>query len=291
MTKDIYQDVTDRMIAALENGTIPWHKPWVGGGPVNVRSGRPYRGINIWLLELESMTAGYSDNRWGTFKAIKEAGGQVRKGEKGTRVILWKPVPKGEDADGNEQSYWLLREYTVFNVEQADGIEPLVFTDDVHPNKLAEDVLAGYASPIGPPVVTRGSKAAYQPMTDIVYMPPRPAFDGGDEFYSTLFHELAHSTGHEKRLDRIEPALFGTDPYAKEELVAELAAAMLSGVTGITGTFDNSAAYVAHWVQRFKDDRKLIVSAAAQAQKAADLILGTTFETEEQPAPEGALAA
>lgn len=289
MTKnDVYSEVTDRIIAALEAGVVPWRRPWDKGasaGPISLRGGKPYRGINVFMLELEAMTCGYADPRWGTYKAITEAGGQVRKGEKGTRVILWKPVKKEKTEAEAGSGYLLLRSYTVFNVEQADGIEPLSVTeaDYVDPDEKADAIIEGYAAPVGPAVIVRGNQAAYSPERDMVYMPAREAFHGTGEYYTTILHELAHSTGHEKRLGRIEPALFGSDPYAKEELVAEMTAAMLSRLAGIETTQENSAAYIGHWLGRLKDDRKLVVQAAAQAQKAADLILGETHDKTETP--------
>jgi antirestriction protein ArdC len=291
MTKtDVYSEITDRIIAALEQGTVPWRKPWrtLGGGPVNVRTGRAYRGINIFLLELQ----GFSDPRWGTYRAIKEAGGQVRKGEHGTRIILWKPV-KSKDEENGRAPYLLLKTYTVFNAEQCDDLPALEVEDrqDIAPSELAEKIAAGYLSNGGPGFIEGGSRAAYSPDKDIVFMPVAGDFDSADSYGMTKFHELAHSTGHKKRLDRIEPAIFGTDPYAREELVAEMAAAMLGGLAGIeTAGGDQNAAYIAHWIARFKDDRKLLINSAAAAQKAADLICGDTLSDEELPA-EAALAA
>jgi antirestriction protein ArdC len=284
MTKnDVYQEVTDRIIAALEAGTVPWRKPWRTvnhGGPYSIRGGKPYRGINIFLLGL----AGYSDPRWGTYKAIAEAGGQVRKGEKGTRVILWKPVPK-KTGEVERDGYMLLRQYTVFNAEQADGLPPLDDSPvpEFEANERAAALADGYLSHGGPGLMHGYSGAYYTPATDIVRMPAHEDFAYRDAYYRTLFHELAHSTGHESRLDRLEPALFGTDPYAREELVAEMTAAMLGGLAGLEqGDTDDSAAYIASWLKKLRDDRRLVIQAAAQAQKAADLIAGTTFEVEQE---------
>ena len=300
--QDTYQAVTDRIIAALERGVVPWRRPWHSmnqGAARNVRNGRPYRGINVFLLALAALEGGYSDPRWGTYKAISEAGGQVRRGEHGTRVILWKAVKKtveGSNGDPEERGYMLLREYTVFNVEQADGIEPLpeVELTEHERNERGEELIRGYVRDIdhvdnpGPPLTFGGDRAVYMIDRDIVRVPELGAFDGASEFYSTVFHELTHSTGHQKRLGRIEPALLGTDPYAKEELVAEMGAAMLAGLAGIDTTQENSAAYIGSWLRRLKDNRKLVVQAAAQAQKAADLICGATFEdganADEEPA-------
>lgn len=289
--QDVYTQVTERIIAALESGTVPWLKPWrsVDGVPRNVRTGRPYRGVNVWLLDL----AGFGDPRWGTYRAIQEAGGQVRKGERGTSIILWKPVRRGEDDE--RADYLLLRSYTVFNAEQCDGLPELERETEspFTPDERAEGIVRGYR--LGPAVIHGASAAYYQPSTDVVRMPDPEHFTSCSGYYRTLFHELIHSTGHESRLKRLEPALFGTDPYAKEELVAELGASMLAGIAGLDGAeledVDQSAAYIASWIRRLRDDRKLIVQAAAQAQKGADRILGTTFETATDETPAIAAAA
>jgi antirestriction protein ArdC len=270
---DVYQSVTDRIVAALEEGVVPWRKPWVGGGPISIRSGRPYRGVNIFLLGM----AGYGDPRWGTYKAIGEAGGQVRKGERSTQIILWKPVKKTGTEEGDEGRYLLLRSYAVFNAEQADGLPEFQTMFEHEPIERAQQIVDGF---VGPGVLFGGSVASYSPPKDLVRCPELGQFKTPEGYYGTLYHELVHSTGHEKRLARIESTLFGSDPYAREELVAEMGAAMLCGVAGIDNQ-DESASYVGGWLKRLQDDRKFVIQAAAQAQKAADLILGTTFE--EQP--------
>lgn len=297
MTKtDVYTEVTERIIEALEAGTVPWRKPWsssaAGTGPVSLRGGKPYRGVNVFLLELTAATAGYTDPRWGTYKAITEAGGQVRRGEKGTRVILWKPVKRdGEAAEAKGPGYLLLRQYTVFNVEQADGIEPLprVELSQHERHERADAIMAGYDH--GPVVIHGASAAVYSPRTDVVRLPDPEAFVTPAAYYLTAFHELVHSTGHESRLKRIEPALFGSDPYAREELVAEMGAAMLAGLAGLPPQTEQSAAYIESWLGALRNDRKLVVQAAAQAQKAADLIVGDTFAPATTDVPEEALAA
>lgn len=285
MTKtDVYSEVTDRIIAALEQGVVPWRKPWQttnGNGPINIRNGRPYRGINVFLLGL----AGYSDPRWGTYKAIRETGGNVRKGEHGTHVILWKPVPKKDESGEEAGNYMLLKQYVVFNAEQCDDVPALPEPEGLSehtPNERAELLTAGYVNGRGPALIHRGDHAAYTPLDDKVYMPIPEAFQSPESYYLTLFHELTHSTGHESRLNRLEPATFGSDPYAREELVAELGAAMLAGLIGLPeDDSDQSAAYIGSWLRRLKDDRKLVVQAAAQAQKAADMITGETFAATE----------
>jgi antirestriction protein ArdC len=269
---DVYESVTDRIVASLESGVVPWRTPWVGGGPVSIRSGKPYRGVNIFLLGLSP----YGDPRWGTFKAIKEAGGHVRKGEKSTHVILWKPVSRQKEENGQalDSSYMLLRTYSVFNAEQADGLPEYKTEFEHEPIERAQMLVDGYEG--GPGILFGGGEASYEPFKDLVRCPEMNQFRSVEGYYSTLYHELIHSTGHEKRLKRIERALFGTSPYAKEELVAEMGAAMLCGLAGIDNQ-DQSAAYVDGWLSALRNDRKLVVQAAAQAQKAADLILGTTF--------------
>lgn len=275
---DVYQSVTDRIVASLEKGVVPWKRPWVGGGPINVRSGRPYRGVNIFLLGISE----YGDPRWGTYKAIREAGGNVRKGEKATWIILWKPVQKRDGKNGDDQaageSYLLLRSYAVFNAEQADGLPAFKAEYEHQPIERAQMIVDGFVS--APAVLFGGGVASYSPSKDLVRCPQMGQFVTREGYYSTLYHELVHSTGHESRLKRLEPALFGTDPYAREELVAEMGAAMLCGIAGINNE-DQSAGYVDHWLGRIRDDKKFVVQAAAQAQKAADLILGTTFEPEQ----------
>lgn len=310
---DVYLAVTNRIIAELEKDepVAPWRKPWVGGGPVNVRNGRPYRGINVFLLGLQS----YGDPRWGTFKATKEVAvakarsegreiievtnhkrasvtyyevvngervlfaGGVRKGEKATHVILWKPVKKRNPAEDESDTYMLLKTYPVFNAEQCDEMPELETGGEVVPVEAAEAIVTGY---IGPTISVNGAgMAAYSQTLDLVTMPPTASFLSTEGYYSTLFHELIHSTGHKSRLDRLESGGFGTGPYAKEELVAEMGAAMLCGVVGLEN-LDQSAAYVGGWLERLQNDPKLVVNAAAQAQKGADLILGTVFEEPSQ---------
>lgn len=277
---DVYESVTDRIVASLEEGVVPWRKPWVGGGPISIRSSRPYRGINIFLLGMTE----YGDPRWGTYKAIQEAGGQVRKLEKSTAIILWKPVRKKAEGDQERgDQYLLLKTYAVFNAEQADGLSPYETEFEHDPIDRAQKVVDGYAG--APAILYGGAEASYSPLKDLVRCPELGQFRTAEGFYGTLYHELVHSTGHEKRLKRLEPALFGTDPYAREELVAEMGAAMLCGMAGIDNQ-DESASYVGGWLKRLQDDRKLVIQAAAQAQKAADLILGTTFEEVAEPQKE-----
>jgi antirestriction protein ArdC len=276
---DVYQSVTDRIITSLEEGTVPWRKPWVGGGPRNVENGRLYTGINPFLLALTP----YGDPRWGTYNAIKRVGGQVRRKEEHTKIVLLKRVNKRRDKKAPEvepDSYFLFRYYNVFNAEQADGLPELEDAKfDNEPIERAEQIALGY---IGPTVTFGGDRAVYYPMTDMVRVPMLDQFMSAEAYYSTLYHELVHSTGHESRLDRLEGTGFGTGPYAKEELVAEMGAAMLCGMAGIEN-LDQSAAYIAHWLEPLRNDKKFVVSAAGMAQKASDLILGQVARGDSEP--------
>ncbi len=283
----VYEIITDRIIKQLEAGTAPWHKPWSTPGqrglPRNLLSGHPYRGINVWILA----SSGYASPYWLTFRQADELGGHVKKGEKGLPVVFWKfgtrEVQDGEDVI--ERKSVLCRYYTVFNINQCEGLriqaaeatEPLPHID---PIDNCEQIVAEW---LGKPAIRYGSDhASYNKMHDLAQMPDRTAFDSAEEFYSTLFHELIHSTGHPLRLNR--PTLtdferFGDEKYSAEELVAEMGSAFLCGFVGIENkTINNSAAYLRSWLQVLKKDLRLVLIAGGQAQKAADLILN-------QPAP------
>lgn len=288
--RDVYEEVTERVVQALEEGTVPWHKPWLANGelPKSMSTNKTYRGVNVFLLAL----APYSSPWWGTYRQISELGGQVRKGEKATTVVFWKMLRKSEENDQGEtveKRIPMLRTFSVFNAEQADGLGAKFYAS---PSPLAEwevldhcETLAkGYLAD-GPSISFGGDRAFYSPASDAVRLPMRESFENAEGYYGTLFHELTHSTGHKSRLARkelLEMHSFGDASYSREELVAEMGAAMLCGLTGLAGvTVPQHAAYIGSWLKALKNDKKLLVVAAAQAQKAADLISGTTYETEE----------
>lgn len=283
MKKDVYQIVTDRIVRLLEAGTIPWHQPWKSSSlwPQNMVSRRPYRGINVFLLS----AARYASPYWLTFRQVRTLGGRVRKGEQAFPVVFWKIFREESDTDEPKRIPFL-RYYSVFNVGQCEEIAapviPVEGNPKFEPIARCEQVVSDM--PKRPAINHAGGRACYQPSFDTVTMPEPKLFESGELYYATLFHELVHSTGHLSRLNRkevAEPNRFGSDPYSREELVAEMGAAFLCGHCDIENqTVDQSASYVQSWLARLKEDRKLVVLAAAQAQKACDFILDVKHEDE-----------
>jgi len=294
-SKDVYAIVTDKIVAALENGTVPWHKPWKTGSEnthMNFQSKKAYRGVNIWLLDITAATRGFSLPFWMTFNQIKAMGGMVNKGEKATMVVYWNLIDKNEiDSDGKKvtKKIPLLRYYNVFNVAQATFPQEVTDKFVTYYNSLTVDakenseiaeckrVADTYIAREKITLAHRGDKACYSPLADAITMPKMNSFESSEEYYSTLFHEMAHSTGAKKRLNREECGghFFGSEEYSKEELVAEFGAAFLSGLTGINvkPVTDNSAAYIASWLKVLKDDKRIAVNASQRAQKAVDFII------------------
>jgi antirestriction protein ArdC len=287
MKSDVYQIVTDRIVRLLESGTVPWHQPWKGGNqwPQNFVSRKVYRGINLFLLN----AVGYPSPFWLTFRQVQTLGGRIRKGEHAFPVVFWKIFK--EEGDGEGKRIPFLRYYSVFNVAQCEGINfpviPTLETDPTfQPIKKCEQIVA--AMPKRPAIHHNGPRASYSPSLDSISMPEAKLFESSEGYYSTLFHELTHATGHVSRLNRKEitdSIRFGSDRYSREELVAEMGSAFLCGHCEIENkTIDQSASYIQHWLARLKEDRKLVVHAAAQAQKACDFILNVERNEEEGPA-------
>jgi antirestriction protein ArdC len=285
MSNQVYAYITDRIMEELERGCVPWHKPWKTSTdgvrvPTSFVSKKPYRGVNTFLLALARFKAGYDSNYWLTFKQIEALGGNI-KGQRSEMVVFWKLLekPAANPIAENDTDYIpMLRYYRVFNLNQVSGISKPTADNvpGVEPIAEAEVIATKYQGQIA--VTHVGTRAYYQPSTDSINMPERPSFDGAAEYYSTLFHEFTHSTGHESRLNRpgiAEVHYFGDEIYSKEELIAEMGAAMLCGVVGIENkTIKNSASYIQSWLSKLRDDKKLVIHAAAAAQKAADFILG-----------------
>ena len=290
MSKDIYQEVTDRIIAELENGVIPWDKPWTGvkSGAISYATGRPYSLLNQFLLK---------PGEYITFKQCQERGGKVKKGAKAKMVVFWKVITRQKkDANGNPvtnseghpviENVPFLRYFNVFHIEDCEGIEPR-WTDKptgtTEPIEAAEAVLTDYITRSGVKFENiMQDKAYYSPTVDKIVLPIMEQFPQVAEYYSTAFHEAVHSTGHKSRLNRFTgeaaAAMFGSESYSKEELIAEIGSACIMHDIGIetTGTFRNSAAYIQNWLKVLKNDKRMIVAAASRADKAARLILNIT---------------
>ena len=272
-----YDVVTESIIRQLERGVTPWRKPWRTEMPANLVSKKEYRGINIFLLASQ----GYGSRFWLTYRQAQMLGGTVKKGEHGSKVVFWKideyRKENSETGETENRKSILLRYYTVFNLEQCEGIKSPEPAPVINPIEQCENIVRSMPNPPG---FAQDSRACYRPSIDTVGMPARSAFHSAEEYYSTFFHELTHSTGHPSRVGRegiMNHNPFGSEDYSKEELVAEMGAAMLCGVTGIASqTLDNSAAYLQAWINKLRSDSRLIVSAASQAQKAADYILART---------------
>lgn len=283
MQFDLYTEITKQVMAMLEKGVVPWRSPILGRGsaghPKNLHSGKPYRGINVFLLAFTAYAKGFESSYWLTFKQALERGGNVKKGEKSTMVVFWKQYETEDRQTHEPKKVPVLRYYNVFNAAaQCEGIEvpdaPAFEPIDFKPIEAAEAIAKGYEG--APALEHGGSQAYYRAGEDTVRMPEPARFRSAEEYYSTLFHEYAHSTGHSKRLDRrldTDPKPFGSPDYGKEELVAEMAAAFLCGHAGITPTvIENQIAYVQGWLKTIKADKKLVITAAGQAQRAADWI-------------------
>lgn len=290
MQSDIYQQVTDRIITQLQQGVVPWKSPYFSkvGFPRNFSTGKPYQGINVFLLGSLRFTSPY----FLTFIQAKELCGHVRKGERGSLVVKYGTYTKPEDdapeAEDEAETRRFLKGYTVFHASQIDGIEfpqPENLPDLSMTEKTASarEIIA--AMPTAPAIHEGSAVPCYRPSTDSVHMPERGFFETQEAYYSTLFHELAHSTGHASRLARkslLESK--GIDAagdtarriYAEEELVAEMGASFLSAHAGlIEDEIGNSAAYLQSWIDALKgkDAKGMIIRAASQAQKAANYIL------------------
>lgn len=274
---NVYEIITDRITALLDKGIIPWRKPWHPDDmPTSFDTGKPYRGINIWMLRGTQLAAGYTSNYWITYKKAQERGAQVRKGEHGTPVVYWHWIETDDD------KFPVLKYYTVFNVEQCENLDyPKPEPRNHEPDIEAAQEIYNHM-PNKPQVKIGGDRAYYSPTLDYIGMPPAETFDHMPEYYSVLFHEMTHSTGHASRLGRFDTRThhnFGDQDYSKEELVAELGAAYLCATVGIEqDTLTNSTAYIQSWLGALENDKRMIVYAAAQAQKAADYILNVKHD-------------
>jgi len=270
MASKVYDYVTDQITKMLSEGTIPWKMPWLGES-INYVTRKQYRGINMFLFR--------RPGEYMTYKQCTEAGGKVKKGAKSQMVVFYK-ISKFVDEKGDEvkgKKSFLLRYYSVFHIDDCEGVKSKIKPlEAVQPIPMAESIIKNYTD--CPPLsYLKPGQAFYRPSDDIINIPPIERYPVVEEYYSTLFHEAAHSTGHKKRLDRKDStfSFYGSEDYSKEELIAEFTASMLCSVCKIEQkTLQNSAAYIKSWLKVLKDDKKMLVQAASAAQKAADYIRG-----------------
>ena len=283
-----YEVITNKILEALDKGKIPWHKSWTSGFPMNLVTKKGYRGINAFVLNM----MGFESPYFLTYKEALKFGGNVKKGEKGCPIVFWKWLEKKEKKSAEDEEVTeltendvikgrkipFLRYYTVFNVSQCENLPadkiPAIESRVIDPIEQCEAVVAGM--PERPEISFNNGRAFYDSSTDAVGMPVLGSFINAEEYYSTLFHELTHSTGHPRRLNRketIEHEEFGSQSYVKEELIAEMGAAFLCGQCQIENkTIANQTAYIQGWLKSLKNDKTMVIMAAAQAQKASDYI-------------------
>lgn len=271
---DTYKEVTDRIIAQMENGIIPWQKPSVAAGNcISHATGKPYSLLNQMMLG--------KAGEYVTFKQCQQEGGKVKKGEKANMVVFWKRIEQKDEETGEVKEVPFLRYYNVFHIDQCDGLTAKHETHmpaTANADEKAEAIITAYVQQSGVRLLHQaGDRAFYSPSADSVTLPLLKQFAQTAEYYSTAFHELTHSTGHASRLNRLDKtAFFGTEAYSKEELVAEIGAAALVNYVGLetSSSFRNSAAYIQNWLKVLKNDKRFIISAAGKAKKAVNLILG-----------------
>lgn len=287
--RDIHQEITDRIIAALENNTAPWIKPWneshTGASlamPHNVGTGRAYSGINVMLLWM----SGYSSNGWLTFEQAKKLGGSVRKGEKGTMVTLYKKIQITENKNTSEEKkkqIGMIKGFTVFNVEQCDFPEGTkLYSGPKAGEAQNTSTIVEVCAAMEAKVVFGGNKACFIPSADQINMPHKKQFKSEDHFEATLAHELTHWTGAKKRLARDLSGRFGDESYAAEELVAEIGAAFLCAQLGIKNESLQHVEYVQSWIKVLKNDKKAIFTASSLARQSNEYVLSVVDAEEEE---------
>ena len=282
-TFDIHQAITDRIIEAMEQARGTGRRLWDSQPslPLNLTTGKPYQGINTLILWAAGLQNGYSSPYWLTYKQAADKGGQVRKGERGTLCVFYKPWESTETNPETGETEIVkgavLKSFRVFNLDQIDGIEAPAIEPRAPFQAIEDAERILQASPAR--IIEGGAQAFYQPATDTIHLPSREAFISPEAFYSVALHEATHSTGHASRLARDFSGRFGDAAYAFEELIAEMGSAFLAADLGIIGsTLQDHADYLAHWVAILKSDKKAILTAAAQASKAHAFIRGLLAE-------------
>lgn len=291
MSNKVHQYLTQRVMTMLENGVVPWRRPWNMNREIRAMniSGNEYRGINYFLMNM----LGHETPIYLTFNQIKKAGGKIKEGaEKRYYPVYFYSFNKYEDDNGKEKTIPLFRYYNVWNIEDVEGVKipkkiqdrlDKVGTDEYahNPVESAESIIKGM--PNAPQMKQGYNRACYIPALDMIQVPDKSQFKDVAKYYSTMFHEMGHSTGAKSRLNRkgiTDPIMFASHEYSREELVAEMTAAMLSDHAGLdtSNSLDNSVAYLAGWMRKIKDEPNVFAQAAGRAQRAVDYILGTTFE-------------
>ncbi len=289
----LFESITEDLIAAIEAGAGDWRMPWHAladsGLPVSV-DGRPYRGVNALWLPMVAAARGWDSGLWATYRAWQRHGAQVRRGEKGTSVLLWKTVEprrEGDDDDGGSGRRLVARTFTVFAAEQADGTADLVSARQRTVRDAPEriDAAEDYFAAVGADVQVGGNVACYRPGSDSIHLPDLARFDHAAHYYGTAAHEHVHWTGHPSRLGRDLSGRFGLDAYAAEELVAELGAAMWCAAAGLSAaTRQDHAAYLGSWLRILKASPRSLVTVASKAQHAVDFLDGCAVGSTAQPA-------
>jgi antirestriction protein ArdC len=281
MAAEIYAQVNDRILAALEQGIIPWMRPWTGRLPTNYDTGREYRGVNILTLGISEMVRCYYSPYWLTFRQAQKHGGHIKKGERATYIVLsekkFREIEK-EDGSKEQKIYHFVRSFPVFNWEQTEGVPKKEAGPVLDPDRDLIEVCNSVLSRMPNPPIYRegGSSAYYMPKEDLVNLPPIETFKTTEGYVATKFHEYGHATGHDTRLNRpgiMDIAAFGGEDYSFEELVAELSSAYLCARTGIDNTLENSSAYIQHWLQVLKNDKTMLMKASGKAMAAVEYIL------------------
>lgn len=273
--RDIYQEVTDTIVNALESGAAPWLKPWTDGVladatmPYNAITGKNYNGINIMLLWISGTS--YTSNAWLTYKQAQSLGGNVIKGQKSTNIIFWQFLKK-KNKQGIEETIPMLRNYSVFNVEQCENLnlEKAKIPEVVD---LSSTTISDLAKEVGATVKIGGNRAYFRASSDHIGMPELSQFTDANAHDATLAHELVHWTGHKNRLDREMGGRFGSDSYAMEELVAEMGSAFVCARMGIEMTGLQHSEYIASWLKVLKADKRAIFTASSKAKEATEFLL------------------
>lgn len=291
---DLYAEVTQTILAQMERGTLPWTRPWkttvAPGLPMNASTGNGYSGINVVLLWLSGAVQGYSSSRWMTFLQAAQAGGHVRRGERGTMIVkasTYVPQSERERSEVSEddpRAVPFLKRYTVFNLDQIEGIE--IPVQKACAPVVANAALDAFVTATGADMRFGGNEAYYVPSRDYIQCPAPQAFENAFDLFRVQSHELAHWTGAAHRLDRTFGQRFGDAAYQMEELVAELAAAQICAVKGVPPT-TRHAAYLQSWINIMKADKRAIFTAASHASRAVEFLLAAA----ETPVEERPLAA